>query len=111
MAPPKAAATSTSTPKKPHSKPPIVPVQEETPGALASELSSTKFPRYYTPLSKYTAKPVNLSKDAKYELVELEIPPGVIIEEYMLGLIHGLKYVDHDITDEKKFMDLEQVSI
>jgi hypothetical protein len=47
-----------------------------------------------------------LSKDAKYPLVEPEIPPGVIVEEDMLGLVPNLKYADHDITDEKKFPEL-----
>jgi hypothetical protein len=36
-------------------------------------------------------------------LVTLEIPSGVIIEGDMLGNIVALKFVDHDITDEKKF--------
>jgi hypothetical protein len=34
------------------------------------------------------------------------IPEGVIVEGDMLGLIPTLKYVDHDITDEKKFPEL-----
>jgi len=39
-------------------------------------------------------------------LMEPPIPEGVIVEGDMLGLIPTLKYVDHDITDEKKFPDL-----
>jgi hypothetical protein len=61
------------------------------------------FPRDYIPPRKDTTKPINLSKDTKYELVEPEIPPGVIMEEDMLGLIPNLKYVDHDITMRRNF--------
>jgi hypothetical protein len=39
---------------------------------------------YVTP-RKLTTKKVKLPKDSKYELVELEIPSGVIIEGDMLG--------------------------
>jgi hypothetical protein len=106
MALAKVAATSTLTPKKPCSKPPTVLVQAETPGASSSESRLTNFPRDYIPPRKDTTKPVNLSKQTKYELVELEIPQGVIVEEVMLGLIPHLKYADHDITDENKFSDL-----
>jgi hypothetical protein len=38
--------------------------------------------------------------------VELEIPLGVIVEGDMLGEILSLKFVDHDLSDEKKFSDL-----
>jgi hypothetical protein len=41
-----------------------------------------------------------------YPLVEPLIPGGVIVEGYMLGMILALKYVDHDITNEKKFPEL-----
>jgi hypothetical protein len=41
-----------------------------------------------------------LQRDAKYELVEPEIPEGVIMDGDMLGMIPHLKYIDHDIIDE-----------
>jgi hypothetical protein len=64
------------------------------------------FPRDYIPPRKDTTNPVNLSKDGKYKLVEPEIPPRVIVEEDMLGLIPSLKYVDHDSMDKKKFAEV-----
>jgi hypothetical protein len=42
----------------------------------------------------------------KCDIVELEILLGVIMEEEILGLIPSSKYVDHDITDEKKFSEI-----
>jgi hypothetical protein len=39
-------------------------------------------------------------------LATLEIPLGVIVEGNMLGNIVSLKFVDHDITDEQKFLEL-----
>jgi hypothetical protein len=107
MAPPKATTTSTSTPKKPCSKPPTVPVQEETPGASTSEPSSTNFPRdYIPPRKRYKQSQSTCQKMLSTSLWSQEIPPGVIVEEDMLGLIPSLKYADHDITDEKKFLEL-----
>lgn len=38
--------------------------------------------------------------------MEPEIPPGVIIEEYMLGTMENLKYAYHDLSNEKKFLEL-----
>jgi hypothetical protein len=102
MAPSKEATTFASTPKKHHSKLSVGPIHEEITRVSSLEL---RFRRYYIPPRKDT-NPINLSKDAKYELVEPEIPPGVIVEEDMLGLILSLKYADHDITDKKKFMKL-----
>jgi hypothetical protein len=106
MTPPKETTTTTSTPKKPCSKTTTISIHEETLGASMLERSSTKFPRYYIPPKKYKTNPINLSKYSKCKLVEMEIPPGVIVEEDMLGLIPSLKYEDHDITDEKKFLEL-----
>jgi hypothetical protein len=52
--------------------------------------------------------PVNLQKEAKYELMEPKIPRGVIVEGDMLGAMSSLKFVDHDLSNEKKFLDLAQ---
>jgi hypothetical protein len=41
-----------------------------------------------------------------YLLVEPSIPEGIIVEGDMLGLMPTLKYVDHDVTCENKFMEL-----
>jgi len=103
MAPPKATMTSASTPKKQCSKSLVVLVEENIPGVSSSEI---RFPRDYIPPRKDTTNPINLLKDAKYELVEPEIPLGVIMEEDMLGLILNLKYAGHDIMDERKFLEL-----
>jgi hypothetical protein len=51
-------------------------------------------------------KLVHLQKEAKYPLVEPEIPLGVIVEEDMLGAVLSLKFTDHDLSDEKKFPEL-----
>jgi hypothetical protein len=55
------------------------------------------------PPRKPTTKQVKLQKELKYELVELEITPGVIIEEDMLDTVGSLRYANHDLTDMKKF--------
>jgi hypothetical protein len=34
------------------------------------------------------------------------IPPSVSVEGDMLGKVFSLKFVDHDITDEQKFLEL-----
>jgi hypothetical protein len=73
MAPPKEATPSTSTPKNQRSNPSVVPVHEDILGPSSLE---PRFPRDYIPPRKDIAKPVNLSKDAKYELVEPKIPLG-----------------------------------
>jgi hypothetical protein len=103
MAPPKATKTLTSVLKKQRIQTVTTPVTEENLGASSSE---PIFPRDYTPLRKDTTKPVNLQKDVKYPLMEPNIPHGVIVEGDMLGMIPQLKYVDHDITDKKKFSEL-----
>jgi hypothetical protein len=97
--------------KKQCTKPPVAPIQEGTPGASESELSSTNFLKEYIPPRKMTVKPVRLQKEAKYELVEPEIPPGVIVEEDMLGAVENMKFADHDLSDEKKFrVSTEEIS-
>jgi hypothetical protein len=60
----------------------------------------------YIPPRKSSTNLVNLQKEEKYDLVEPEIPPGVIVEGDMLGAIPSLKFTDHDLSDEKKFPDL-----
>jgi hypothetical protein len=76
---------------------------EETPGASSSE---QRFTRDYIPLRKDDAKPVTLTKDAKYPLVTPNIPNQVIIDEDILGKVPHIKYVDHDITYIAKFHKL-----
>jgi hypothetical protein len=58
------------------------------------------------PTKKSINTHVHLQKEARYPLVEPPIPEGIIIEGDMLGMIPALKYVDHDITDENKFLEL-----
>jgi hypothetical protein len=82
-------------------------VVEETEEASSS---TSIFPRDYIPSRKPSTKQVHLQKDAKYFLWSHLIPEGVIVEGDMLGLIPTLKYVDHDITDEKKFPELVPTS-
>ena len=88
-----------SQPNKHHTKYSSIPLTKETPRASMSELSLAHFPRYYILPRNDTKKPINLLKDAKYDLVEPKILAGVIVEEDLLGLIPSLKYVDHDITN------------
>jgi hypothetical protein len=38
--------------------------------------------------------------------MELEIPLGVVEKKYILGAVLSLKFVDHGLSDEKKFPDL-----
>jgi hypothetical protein len=49
---------------------------------------------------------VNLQKEPKYELIEPEIPQGVIIEEYMLDDVGSLRYANHNLKDMNKFPEL-----
>jgi hypothetical protein len=44
----------------------------------------------------------------KYMLVVSSIPPGVIREVDILSKIFGLKFVDHDIIDEKTFPEMDR---
>jgi hypothetical protein len=76
------------------------PEVEETSRASFSE---SMFPRDYVLPRKDDVKPINLIKDAKYNLVTPEILVGVIIDEDMLGKVSQLKYVNHNITYTKKF--------
>jgi hypothetical protein len=55
---------------------------------------------------KTKTKHVKLPKEPNYELFEPKIPPGVIIEGYMLGMIRNMKYVDHDLVVVQKFLEL-----
>jgi hypothetical protein len=76
------------------------------PGASASGPSPVNFLKDYVPPRKPTTKQVKLPKEPKYELVEPEIPPGVIIEGDMLGTVGNMKFADHDLEDIKKFPEL-----
>jgi hypothetical protein len=84
MAPPKTGEAS-SQQKKQHTRKTSIPVFKETLGASTSGPSPINFPKDYVPPRKPTTKQVKLPKELKYELVEPEIPPRVIIEEDMLG--------------------------
>jgi hypothetical protein len=53
-----------------------------------------------------TTKSVRLQKEEKYELVELKILPGVIVEEDIVGAMVNLKFSYHNLSDEKKFLEL-----
>jgi hypothetical protein len=97
---PKAATSSTSVPNKFHNQPTMSLVVEETQEASSS---AKRFPRDYILPRNSLAEHVHLYKEVIYPLVDPLIPEGIIIEGDMLGLIPTLKYVDHDITDEKKF--------
>jgi len=100
MTPPMAVETSTSVPNKNQTQPVMMPVVEETTEASSP---TSWFPKDYIPLINPSSKQVNLHKDAKYPLMEPLIPEGVIVEGDMLCMIPGLKYVNHDITNEEKF--------
>jgi hypothetical protein len=49
---------------------------------------------------------VKLQKEGKYELMEPEIPPDVIVEADMLGTVPNLKFEDHELSYQKKFLEL-----
>jgi len=49
---------------------------------------------------------VKLQKELKYELVEPEIPLGVIIKDDMLNAVGSLRYANHDLTNMNKFPKL-----
>jgi hypothetical protein len=49
---------------------------------------------------------IQVPTNGKYPLPIAPVPPGVRIEGEMLGNIAGLKFMDHDITDEQKFPEL-----
>jgi hypothetical protein len=48
------------------------------------------------------------SKQNSVEIMLPYIPNVVAIVEYMLGKVAKLKYVDHDVTNTKKFPNLAQ---
>jgi len=52
----------------------------------------------YVPQKKSKTKQVKLPKELKYELVELDIPLRVIIEDDMLGAVGNMKYANHDLA-------------
>jgi hypothetical protein len=106
MVPPKTGEAS-SQQKKQRTRKTSIPIFKETPEASTSGPSLVNFSKDYVPPRKPTTKQVKLPKETKYELVEPEIPPGVIIEGDMLGTIGNLKYADHDLEDVKKFPELE----
>jgi hypothetical protein len=43
--------------------------------------------------------------------LEPEIPLGVIIQEDMLSTMENMKFLDHDLLDEKKFLSYHQRNI
>jgi hypothetical protein len=61
----------------------------------------------YIPPRKPSTNLVNLQKEAKCDLVEPKIPSGVIVEGDMLRAIPSLKFVDHDLSEDNKFLDLD----
>jgi len=60
----------------------------------------------YFPPRNPTTKQVRPQKEPKYNLVTPVIPPGVIVEGDMLGLVGSLIFLDHDLADIKKFPEL-----
>jgi hypothetical protein len=94
MAPPKEAGASMSVPKKPRGQPTTPLVVEET--------------QRHHPQQKYSPGIISHQEIHLHQLklVEPPIPKGVIMEGDMLGLIPALKYEDHDIINENKFLEL-----
>ena len=64
------------------------------------------FPRVYVPPRKPTTKQVRLTKEPKYDLVTLVIQSGVTVEGDMLGAVGNLQFLDHDLANMKKFLEL-----
>jgi hypothetical protein len=52
------------------------------------------------------APPSTVPTKGKYMLPTSPVPLGVSIEGDILGKVAGIKFMDHDITDAKKFPDL-----
>jgi hypothetical protein len=46
---------------------------------------------------------INVLENEKYPLLKSPVPPSVNIEAKMLDKVVGLKFMDHDITNEHKF--------
>jgi hypothetical protein len=69
-------------------------------------VTGKSFHRDYLPLRMDNAPQINVPTNGKYPLPKSPVPPGVSIEGEMLRKVVGLKFMDHDITDEKKFPEL-----
>jgi hypothetical protein len=68
--------------------------------------SFDKIPRDYISLINPSVEHVHLKKEERYPLFDPLILEGVKLEWDMLGMILSLKYVDYDITNEKKSPEL-----
>jgi hypothetical protein len=102
MAPTKVWAPKTAT-KKQSKCPSVAPKVEE----IARDLDSQEnFHRDYIPPRKDNAHQVKEPTDGKYPLATPTVPPSVSVEGDMLGKVVSLKFVDHDITDEQKFLEI-----
>jgi hypothetical protein len=57
------------------------------------------FHRDYLPPRMDNAPHIHIPTNGKYPLPKMLVPPGVRMEEDMLGKIASLKFMDHDITE------------
>jgi hypothetical protein len=64
------------------------------------------FHKYYLPPRMDNAPPIHVQDNGKYSLPTTPVPPSVGSEAKMLKKIAGLKFMDHDITDEQKISKL-----
>jgi hypothetical protein len=68
--------------------------------------SQSSFHKDYVPPRKDSMPPIKVLPYGKYSLETSPVPPSVSIEGDILVKVVELKFADHDITDEKKFLEL-----
>jgi hypothetical protein len=106
MAPPRVGGLSAVAKKQPKQKE-VSPEVEEV--ARASVLMTpTKFHRDYLPPRADDAPQINLPANAKYPMPVAPVLVGVSSDEDMLRNISNLKFMDHDIMDTQKFLELDR---
>jgi hypothetical protein len=105
MVSPKAAGETTTIPTRSRTRAPAAePEIEETLSTSSPE--PLRFHHNYIPPRKDDAPLVMSQRYQDYRMVTPYILEAVIINEYMLGKVLHLKYVDHDIIDVENFPEL-----
>jgi hypothetical protein len=60
----------------------------------------------YIPPRKDNVPHVKVPADGKYLSATSPVPPSASVEGDILGKVVALNFLDHDITDKKKFPEL-----
>jgi hypothetical protein len=69
-------------------------------------VSQESFHRDYLLSRMDNAPSIHVPTNGKYPFLTSPVPPGVNMEREMPDNITILKFMDHDITDERKFLEL-----